>query len=92
MAEDTTEPTPEQQPATAPEADQPAPDAAAEEDAAAKRSEAAKKGAETRAANQKQAAIIEDLYKHIRHTVGAEISIGQAQQIVEMVQNATAAE
>lgn len=64
-----------------------------EEEAAAaeKRSEAAKKGAATRAANQAQAELVEDVYKHLRHTVGAEVSIDQARVIVEMVQAPAAA-
>ena len=43
-------------------------------------------------AEQKQETIVEDLYKHLRHTLGAEVSIDQARLIVENIQTATAAE
>lgn len=57
-------------------------------EAAAKRSEAAKKAAVTRAQNQRTAQAAEDLHKHLRNTVGAEVSIDQARQIVDMVATA----
>lgn len=63
-------------------------DQAAEDLEALKRSEAAKKAAVTRAANERRDAATLALYGHLRHTLGAEVSIDHARQIVETVEKA----
>lgn len=66
--------------------------AAAEEQVTEEEAQKRSEEAVTRAANARKEAAALELYGHLRHSIGAEVSIDHARQIVEMVETALAPE